>query len=291
VISFRYGRTGIAQRHLEQIVHAMLLSTADAQEAQEAREASKTNPTEDGPAPDQTSERLMDRIAERSHAAYRELIDDDALWPFYTAATPIQHISRLPIASRPVSRSGSKVAFEDLRAIPWGFAWIQTRYLVPGWYGIGRALEETLAEDDGARETLARLYREWPIFTAIVNNAQREMARARLDVATHYAELAEEAGAASFHDKIAGDFARAREAILAITGQDELLDNSPVIQKSIGLRNPYTDVLNLLQIELLRRYRKADEGDETGETGEREALRQAIFLSINGIAAAMQSTG
>ena len=288
VISFRYGRAGIARRHLEQIVHAMVLSTAE-HTAHEG-DGGADDPAA-GPAPDAEAARLMAAIARRSFAAYRELIDDDTLWPFYTAATPIEHISRLPIASRPVSRSGSKVAFDDLRAIPWGFAWIQTRYLVPGWYGIGRALDEVLSEDGGHRETLARLYREWPFFTAVVNNAQREMARARLDIAALYAELAEEADEAradeahSHHQRIADDFAKARRAILAITGQGELLDNSPVIQKSIRLRNPYTDVLNLLQIELLRRFRGSEDEDE------RSALGEAIFLSINGIAAAMQSTG
>jgi phosphoenolpyruvate carboxylase len=290
VISFRYGRSGIARRHLEQIVHAMLLSTA---EHTDRARGGGDDPGKDpltGAAPDEEAARLMQAIARRSFAAYRELIDDESLWRFYTAATPIEHISRLPIASRPVSRSGSQVAFDDLRAIPWGFAWIQTRYLVPGWYGTGRALDEVLSqEDDGAGgETLARLrrlYREWPFFTAVVNNAQREMARARLDVAALYAELAEAPEAASIHRRIAADFADARRAILAITGQGELLDNNPVIQKSIRLRNPYTDVLNLLQIELLQRFRASDAEDE------RAALGEAIFLSINGIAAAMQSTG
>jgi phosphoenolpyruvate carboxylase len=273
VISFRYSLEEIARRHLEQIVSAMLLATAGAAEAAEAAEGDA-----DGEAA-----RLMSAIAERSQLAYRELIDHPAFWRWYTAATPIEQISNLPIASRPVSRgSTDEVDFDGLRAIPWGFAWTQTRYLVPGWYGIGRALSEVMEAEPGTGEALARLYREWPFLTAVVNNAQREMARARLEIAERYAALAGEGG---FHARIAEDFRRAREAILAITGQEELLDNSPVIQKSIALRNPYTDVLNLLQIELLRRYRA-----ETDE-GQRKALREALYLSINGIAAAMQSTG
>ncbi len=310
VISFRYGRAGIARRHLEQIVHAMVLSTAGQGDAgsHPATSATSTDSAPlETPAPDEDAARLMEAIARCSLTAYRELIEDPTLWPFYTAATPIEHISRLPIASRPVSRSGSKVAFDDLRAIPWGFAWIQTRYLVPGWYGIGRALDAVLSEGGAGPGTtgqetldqLRRLYREWPFLTAVVNNAQREMARARLDIAGLYAELAEGADPAdsadpeqandarALHRRIVDDFDRARRAILAITGQHELLDNNPVIQKSIRLRNPYTDVLNLLQIELLRRYRASEDEGE----GERGALGEAIFLSINGIAAAMQSTG
>jgi phosphoenolpyruvate carboxylase len=282
VISFRYSLEEIAHRHLEQIVSAVLLATAGAE-----REARGADGEGGGAAPSAEAERLMATLAERSYRAYRELIDDPELWGWYTAATPIELISRLPIASRPVSRgSTGEVDFDGLRAIPWGFAWTQTRYLVPGWFGIGRALAETLAEEPAARSTLARLYREWPFLTAVVDNAQREMARARLEIAAAYAALAAEAGHdAQFHERIAEDFRQAREAILAITGQRELLDDTPVIQKSIALRNPYTDVLNLLQVELLRRYRKAE-----GEA-DRAPLRDALFLSINGIAAAMQSTG
>ncbi len=227
---------------------------------------------------------LMDDIAQESMRAYRELIDDPQLWDFYIQATPIEHISRIPIASRPVSRkAAAEVEFEDLRAIPWVFAWTQTRYIVPGWYGVGRGLDAVVRDADKL-ERVRRMYEEWPFFRNVVENAQREMARARLQIARRYAALAEAPGAEACHQRIAADFAQARAAILSITGQEELLDNSPVIQKSIALRNPYTDVLNLLQVELLRRYRNAEEA-------ERGRLRQLLFLSINGIAAAMQSTG
>jgi phosphoenolpyruvate carboxylase len=127
-----------------------------------------------------------------------------------------------------------------------------------------------------------RMYREWPVFTAIVDNAQREMARARLEIAHRYARLAD--GDAGCHGRITADFDLARRAILQVTGQPELLAGSAVIRRSIELRNPYTDVLNLVQAELLRRYR-----DTAPEL--RDPLRQLLFLSINGIAAAMQSTG
>jgi phosphoenolpyruvate carboxylase len=154
---------------------------------------------------------------------------------------------------------------------------------VPGWYGVGRGLEHALA--GGHEPTLRRLYREWPFFRAVIDNAQREMGRARLEISAHYAALAEDDVATKCHHTITTDFAAARTAILGITGQQELLDDSPVIRRSIELRNPYTDVLNLLQIELLRRYRAA------ASDAERDPLRRLLFLSINGIAAAMQSTG
>ncbi len=277
VISFRYALPAIARRHLEQIINAMLRATAAATPPHEETSAFPTD--EDGAR--------LSRIAERAMQTYRALIDDPDWWPWYAKATPIEHISRLPIASRPVSRAqGNEVDFESLRAIPWNFAWTQPRYTVPGWYGTGEALEAAL-EEDGAAEALGRLYEEWPFFRAVLDSAQREMRRARLPIARYYDALATDAlgEEAPFHDRIAEEYRRARTALLKITDQDALLDNSPVLQKSIALRNPYTDVLNLLQVDLIRRYRNASDDDA------RAALRQALFLSINGLAAAMQSTG
>jgi phosphoenolpyruvate carboxylase len=272
VISFRYSLPGIAHRHAEQLVGAVLLG------------ARRSNDPGASDAPGDQAAALMDRIARSSMAEYRSLIEDPSLWDWYIAATPIEQISRLPIASRPVSRGAAgEVAFEGLRAIPWVFAWTQIRAIVPGWYGVGEGLGGVLDADGPGgsdRESLARLYREWPFFRAVVDNAQREMARARLEIAERYARAAP----SPVFERVVADYERARTAILAITGEEELLAATPVIGKSIALRNPYTDVLNLVQIELLRRYRATD-------PTEREPIRERLFLSINGIAAAMQSTG
>ncbi len=268
VISFRYSQPGIARRHTEQVINAMI-------------QATHAQPSEEDFF-DTAGAQTMAKLAEESMRAYRDLIDAHGFWEWYTCVTPIEQISRLPIASRPVSRrSASEVDFEGLRAIPWVFAWTQTRYLVPGWYGMGSALQRLRTVDGTSASVLKEFYGRWTFFEAVIDNAQREMARARLEISRHYADLD---AAGGFHDRIAEDFERTREAILAITGQHELLDNQPVIQKSIALRNPYTDVLNLLQIELLRRIRAAPDA-------KRAPLRDALFLSINGIAAAMQSTG
>ena len=273
VISFRYALPEIARRHLEQLVSAML--TAFGTEGHDAPRKHAGRPEE-----------LMETIARRSMTAYRELIDHPGLWPWYIHVTPIEQISRLPIASRPVSRkSASEVDFESLRAIPWVFAWTQARYLVPGWFGVGTAMQQALEENPEAEQVLRELCREWPFFDAVLESAQREMARARLPIAERYARLNEGGQKGQdYHRWIAEDFDRARSVILRVTGNQELLQNSPVIRKSIALRNPYTDVLNLLQIELIRRSREGSDMDP-------DELRHDIFLSINGIAAAMQSTG
>jgi phosphoenolpyruvate carboxylase len=261
----------------------VLLSTAEAEQG----EASDEHPQLQS-APSEADAALLNRIAERGREAYRALIDDEALWPWYTAATPIEHISHLPIASRPVSRAsddGEGIDFEDMRAIPWVFSWTQPRYIVPGWYGTGAALADLTDEET---DRLAALYKDWPFFRAVADSAGREMARARFAIARHYDRLAEEDlsnGGRSFHDTLEEDYEAGREALLRVTGQDALMDNRPVLQKSIALRNPYTDVLNLLQVELMRRFRNTEKEDERTE------LRQALFLSLSGLAAAMQSTG
>jgi phosphoenolpyruvate carboxylase len=282
IISFRYALPDIARRHVEQLVNATLTTTAEAQheETYESALASRVSTDSDVAA-------LMDRLAEHAMEAYRDLISDGSGpgWQWYTQVTPIEHISRLPIASRPVSRASddNEVDFESLRAIPWNFSWTQPRYIVPGWFGTGQALSRLIEDDPETLDTLRTLYQEWPFFRGILDSAQREMARARLSIAAEYDALTDPD--LSFHDTIVEDYERAEEAILQITGQEELFDNSPVLKKSIRLRNPYTDVLNLLQIELLDRYRSSEDASQ------RETLGEALLLSLNGIAAAMQSTG
>ncbi len=266
VISFRYARPFIARRHLEQIVNAVLQIAHDKE-------------CDVGCSPPMQS--LMERIATQSMQAYRKLIDDPKFWPWYKQLTPIEHIGNLPIASRPVSRvSASEVQFDDLRAIPWVFSWTQTRYNLPGWYGAGTAIEEEIKKNPETLEQLQAMWQSWPFFRTVIENVQLELARTRMEIAHAYSGLSQ----GRFHDIIAAEFEKTRSAVLKITGQERLLDNHMAIQQSIVLRNPYTDVLNLIQIELLKRWISRSEKESI-------PLRQALFLSINGIAAAMQSTG
>lgn len=267
VISFRYSLASITRRHLEQVVNAMIRITV-----------SEEDPTHENR---DVFEEVMETLAGESMQAYRELIDDAGFWPWYTEVTPIEHISRLPIASRPVSRKGPRAAdFENLRAIPWVFAWTQVRFNVPGWYGIGSALDHLIQQDKKNLELFREWYNQWVFFKTILDNAQREMARTHLPTAKSYTSSID----GKFYGKISGDYKKAEEAILSITGQDAILKNSMVIKRSIWFRNPFTYPLNLMQVELLTRWKEAKKENEEG-------LRNALFLSINGIAAAMQSTG
>ncbi|MCC5824290.1 MAG: phosphoenolpyruvate carboxylase [Phycisphaerales bacterium] len=264
VITFRYALPDMARRHLEQIVHASLLA------------ASGIDTTD----PDRGFEDLTMRLAGTARVAYRDLIDDPGFWPWFTQASPVEHIGGMPIASRPVSRAtGADLTFDRIRAIPWVFSWVQMRALVPGWYGVGSAVAQA-SEDE--RAALREAVRTRPFVATILENASQELARARMAILQRYAAGAP--GGSEMYERLRTEHERTRAAVLNLTGREDLMAHAPVVGRSIEDRNPWTDVLNLAQIELLTRWREA--GEE-----ERTRLRPVIQASINGIAAAMQSTG
>ena len=270
VITFRYALPEIAHRHLEQIVNAMLYAAQDSKNKKSSQPAHSVEATA-----------ILERVAGRSMNAYQSLVNLPNFWKWYTEITPIEHISGLPIASRPVSRKSAKeVDFESLRAIPWVFAWTQTRINLPGWYGTGIAFAEIVQSDKESLKTMQALYKDWPFFHTVVDNIQLEMERTHLTISQYYTLLSKH----DFLNTITDDFKMAVDMVTKITGQSAILENAMVLKKSIVLRNPYTDVLNLLQLELLQRWKKRLKIKP-------EDLRQALFLSINGVAAAMQSTG
>jgi phosphoenolpyruvate carboxylase len=268
IISFRYSLPDITRRHLEQVVNAVVRVTAG--EGQKAiQEGDET-------------EIIMEKIAEGSMSAYRKLIDNPEFWEWFKKITPVEHIGNLPIASRPVSRGGDKgLQFSNLRAIPWVFGWTQVRYNVPGWYGLGAALESLLDEKPETLDTLKKWYKEWSFFGTIVDNAQRELARTHILTTQMYTERDEN----RLHHQIIDDFRKTSSVILKITEQEAILDMRKVIQNSIKFRNVFTYPLNLMQVELLNRW------DDTDNDEELKELKHALYLSINGVSAAMQSTG
>lgn len=265
VISFRYALPDIARRHLEQIVHAALICEASGQS-------------------DEHTEDLIDAmepLARHAMGAYRSLIDHPDFWAWFISVTPIGQIASLPIASRPVSRAAKgAMVFDGLRAIPWGFSWIQIRALVPGWFGVGSAF----ASDDDRVRTAAAIVTDraaGPFVSTLLDNAAQELARARMPIVARYASLASKAS--PILGMILGEHEAACSAVLRLTGRCTLLEHAPAIERAIADRNPWTDVLNLIQIELLSRQAR--------NQGDPEELGAALQATINGIAAAMQSTG
>jgi phosphoenolpyruvate carboxylase len=277
VISFRYGLPPIAHRHLEQIVNASLIAVSP---ARTQKAAENVEPEEWLTA--------MRSMAANSREIYRQMVHDDPeFWQFYAEATPIKYISRLPIASRPVSRSGSKLAtVDDLRAIPWVFAWVQCRYVVPGWYGLGVALEQFVAENPQNADLLKEMYQNWRFFRAVIDNAQLELTRAHLSTAVWYAarlkRIGEERIGKKFHTLISEEHARTVNHVLDLTSQTQLMTHASVVRNTVALRNPAVAPLSLLQVALM---------DAQESEGEKPTWNEAILLSITGIAAAMQSTG
>ncbi|MGI8908919.1 MAG: phosphoenolpyruvate carboxylase [Candidatus Sumerlaeaceae bacterium] len=278
VVSFRYGLRPMAHRHLEQIVNSVLLALAEGgSDVGQARSHDLYGPA-------------MAEMAAHSRTVYRNMVHEDPeFWDFYTRATPIAHISRLPITSRPAMRGGGKLSgLEELRAIPWVFAWVQARYVVPGWYGLGAGLEDFAKRDPKNVETLRAMYRDWPFFRTVVDNAQLELVRTNLSTAERYAARVEPAELGQrFHTDIVNEYQRSCRWVLEITQQKRLLDNSPIVQRTVQLRNPAVLPLNMLQVALMQLW----EAQPPEEAGPKSPWHEAILLSITGIAAGMQSTG
>ncbi len=270
VLAARYSNPLVARRHLEQLTSALLRASL----------ASSHHPDL---AQRERWEAIVEELAERSRAVYRALVYEDPDFPTYFAqATPIAEIARLNVASRPPAR-GRPDRVEDLRAIPWVFSWTQTRTNLPGWYGLGSALDGFARADPGAMAELRAMYAGWPFFRSVVDNAQISLGTADLEIARLYAELVEdEAVRERVYGRIRDEFDLTVRRVLEVTGQRELLENSPVLQRSVRLRNPYVDPMNYLQVRLLRERRARPDDPEVAEL---------LHHTVNGVAAGLQTTG
>jgi phosphoenolpyruvate carboxylase len=262
-IAFKYGLPGLARRNLEAALAATLLTAFPNRVAEEAPEGARET---------------IERVSAAAHETYRSNVWDDPELPrFLRAFTPLDELALLEIGSRPASRpeAESPTGLDALRAIPWVFAWTQTRCIVPAWLGAGRGLEAVPADQ------LRALYRGWPFFRALVENLEMSLAKSSMGIAEGYLELVDDGELASrVFRSLRDEHDRARAAVLEIVEARELLDRHPVLQHSIRLRNPYVDPMNAIQVELLRRWRAGD-----------EAALRPLLRSIAGIAAALRNTG
>lgn len=268
VIASRYATTPIAHRELELVAGATLASTVGVLSAP-------------GPARLAKFESAIAEMAAASVSAYRDLIyGDPDFVRFFEEATPLSEISRLQIGSRPLRRHQSR-HIEDLRAIPWVFAWTQSRFVLPGWFGLGVGLER--GRQEFGLEFLQEMERDWPFFAATVGNAEMALAKSDLDIAARYAALVTDPEVRQrVWGHIRDEHERTTREILLLTEQQRLLDREPVLRRSIDRRNPYVDPLSFVQVELLRRLR-ADDAEE--------ATLRAILRTVNGIASGLKSTG
>jgi phosphoenolpyruvate carboxylase len=213
--------------------------------------------------------------------------EDPEFIDYFRQATPIDEVADLRIGSRPAKRQGGG-RIEDLRAIPWVFSWTQSRHGIPGWFGLGAALDEESGREGGSgRSRLAEMYRRWPFFRSLLDNAQISLGKSDLAVARLYDGLAEPPELRErVFSVVAAEWRRTEAAVLAVTGQPAILSASPVLRESIRLRNPYVDPMSFAQVSLLGRLRALPE-----ESPDREPVRRLVALTINGVAAGLQSTG
>jgi phosphoenolpyruvate carboxylase len=283
VVAANYADPAIARRHLEQLTGAVLIASTP------EHDAAAATALRDG-AP------ILAELAATARAAYRALVHDDpGFAAFFRDITPIAELSDLRLGSRPAARGRRPGAeappIDALRAIPWTFAWTQSRINLPGWYGLGSALEAYRADHGEAGLTeIARLYRSWPFLSSVLDNAEMILAKADMGVARRYASLVADAGAGGAGARrwaaIEAEYHRTVTLLLRVTGRDRLLDGAPVLQRSIGLRNPYVDSLSELQVRLLARLRSmAPDDPDAGR------VLRLVQLTVNGVAAGLQNTG
>ena len=274
VLSTRYHDADLAHRVLEQMAYGVLLG------ANEAQQGSRRVPARWLQA--------MEQMSAAALAAYRACVHDDPEFlTFWRQATPIDEIGELNFGSRPTYRRKGSISVADLRAIPWVFSWMQSRFNFPGWYGLGSGLNAILARGPAGEKLLREMYQRWPFFQTMVDNAQLTMCKADMSIARVYAGLVEDEGIRErVLGVIAAEFRLTEKVILAVTGQGQMLENEPVLARSIMLRNPYVDPLNYLQVEMIKRRRTARLKKE-----DREGIRAVLELTVNGIAGGLKNTG
>ena len=281
VIFANYGDPAIAKRHLEQLTGAVLIASTPEHDAAAA-------------AAVEAGGEMMTELSATARAAYRALVHDDpGFATFFRQITPIAELSDLRLGSRPAARGRAGADPEEappidsLRAIPWTFAWSQSRINLPGWYGLGAALE-AYAEAHGERGSaeFGRLYRSWPFLASVIDNAEMILAKADMGIGRRYASLTSGADAERWWSTIEGEYHRTVTWLLRITGRERLLDGAPVLQRSIALRNPYVDALSEVQVRLLRRLRALP-----SDSPDRALHHRLVQLSVNGVAAGLQNTG
>ena len=264
VIHRKYGIRALALRNLEQTVGAVLRASL--------------RPREDEPREAHWRE-LMDALSAASRRSYRAFVERDGFVDYFRSATPVDVIERMTLGSRPASRRSMR-GVHDLRAIPWVFAWTQCRSILPGWYGLGSALERGMHEF--GEQAMAGMASAWPFFSNMLDDVEMVLAKCDLDIAEAFSRLS-----GPLHEEmfglVRGEFERTRRVLLQLNGHRTLLQDAPRLAASIRLRNPYVDPMSLLQVDLLRRWRESGCEDD--------ALLQALVACVNGVAQGLQNTG
>ncbi len=273
VLNWKYGDTVLAERNLELMIAASLDALARPNLRAGGHQTGELKPE---------WEEAFDALSADAFLFYRgNILEDPNIFDFFETATPMAELEHAKIGSRP-ARRGGKRSFDSLRAIPWVFGWTQSRMLIPGWFGVGHALAR-YGEQPGGAERLRAMMREFPLFIDLIRNVEVALAKVDMGIASLYASLVpDRAVRERIFNVLRAEYERSLGAVLAVTGQRELLEKNEVLARSIRLRNPYVDPLSLIQVDLLRRKRA---GEDT------PAINRAIAGTINGISAGLRTTG
>jgi phosphoenolpyruvate carboxylase len=268
VIFARYGNPKIAERHLEQVTAAVLLAGTPEVGARNSEAAARFAP-------------LGELMEVASRTAYRDLVETEGFADFFARVSPLEEIADLALGSRPSRRPGGNggLTLADLRAIPWVFAWSQTRCNLTGWYGLGSGLSAAPSTDD-----LRTAYREWPLFTALIDNAEMSLAKTDRVVALRYLALGDRP---DITERILDELDGTTSQVLEVLGSEKLLAGRRILAAAVDLRNPYVDALSHLQLRALGALRRG----EFADADEEQRLRGLLLLSVNGVAAGLQNTG
>lgn len=262
VIADRFADPELAHRHMEQILGGLALNAAGV------------------PAPQPAWRECMAEFAARGREAYLQLFEHEGFTEYFRMATPVSCIESLPIGSRPSRRHGA-ASLEDLRAIPYTFSWTQSRQVINAFYGLGSAWE---AMSRTHRLTALTMYKEWPFFRSMIDNAELALTKCDKVIAREYAQLAPAEVGKHFGGEVTREMDRTQRAILSMTERPSLMAESAWLRRSVEIRKPFIDVLNHIQIELLRRQRAEGAGEDPD-------LQRSLRLSVQGIAAGLRTTG
>lgn len=268
VIFARYGEPAIAMRHIDQVAAATLLASSPTVEERTSSAARRYAQVA----------AVMDRA---SRDRFFSLVKADGFAPWFATVTPMEEIGLLALGSRPARRGLSVESLEDLRAIPWVFAWTQARINLAGWFGLGTALDAV-----GDEALLVEAYREWPLLRTMIDNVAMSLAKTDERIAREYLALGDRDDLAAL---VLDELVLTREWVVRLTGGEGLLENKPVLQRAVQLRSPYVDALSLLQLRALRALRAGD-AQATGSGADAEQQR-LLLLSVSGVAAGLQNTG
>ncbi len=290
VISAKYSLHTIALRNFEQLAAAVL-------ETSVLESSSKKDEVEP-----QSWYDFMEEFSQDAFNSYRDIVyGDPDFVRFFQQCTPIGEIAHLRMGSRPTRRTSGSQAISDLRAIPWVFAWTQSRFILPAWYGLGSAFKLQLLKDESMRlQYMRQLYKEWPFFHGLISKIETALAVSDMNIATFYAKnlVSDQALQEKYLDRIVAEFELCRQAVFAITQRESLLSENQFLQRSIALRNPYVDPLSYLQVRFLRQWREEQAAREAhngaavdSNSSERDLLLETVLMAINGVAAGLQSTG